>query len=246
MPDHECSYNASNDRIQDRDAQVADILQAQSRGEKLGDRTIFASLLEQQSSLQPAERLPLDLGQEAKGIIGAGSETIARACTVGSFHILADPLIKVKLHLELIAAIPNPTNMPTWDALTRLPYLSACIEESIRLTYGLAERRARAYDGGPITYTNPEINQQYLIPTGIFVSMDNYDVSHDEAIFPNSHKFIPERWLDDPKAPDGKPLSRYSVSFGKGSRNCVGMQLAYAELYVAFVSLCKNDTGVVG
>ena len=76
--------------------------------------------------------------------------------------------------------------------------------------------------------------------------MDNYDVSHDEAIFPNSHKFIPERWLDDPKAPDGKPLSRYNVSFGKGSRNCVGMQLAYAELYVAFVSLCKNDTGVVG
>ena len=161
-------------------------------------------------------------------------------------HILANSLIKEKLHLELVATIPDPTNMPTWDALTRLPYLSACIEESVRLTYGLAERRARAYDGGPITYTNPETNQQYLIPTGTFVSMDNYDVSHDEAIFPNSHKFIPERWLDDPKAPDGKPLSRYSVSFGKGSRNCVGMQLAYAELYVAFVSPHEKKPGAVG
>lgn len=231
---------------QDREAQVAEILQAQSRGEKLGNRTMFASLLEQQSSLSPSERLPLDLGQEAKLIVAAGSENIARACTVGSFHILANAHIRERLHLELRAAIPDTTNMPTWDALTRLPYLSACIEESVRLTYGVAERLARAYDGGPITYTDPETNQQYLIPTGTMVSMNNYDVSHDEAIFPNSHTFVPDRWLDNPKAPDGKPLSRYSVSFGKGSRNCVGMQLAYAEIFVAFVSIVEEHFEVVG
>lgn len=66
------------------------------------------------------------------------------------------------------------------------------------------------------------------------VSMDNYAMAHDEEIFPDSFSFMyvfriiqhrlqadflplsrPDRWLGDPKAPDGKQLSRYMVAFGK-------------------------------
>jgi cytochrome P450 len=70
--------------------------------------------------------------------------------------------------------------------------------------------------------------------------MDNYDVSHDEEIFPSSFSYIPERWLDNPKAPDGKQLSRYMVSFGRGTRSCVGMQLAYAEIYIGLASFFRR------
>ena len=58
------------------------------------------------------------------------------------------------------------------------------------------------------------------------------DVSHDETIFPSSHEFIPERWLDDPKTPEGIPLERFMVSFGRGTRSCLGINLAYIELYL--------------
>ena len=51
-------------------------------------------------------------------------------------------------------------------------------------------------------------------------------IHHDESIFPNSKEFQPERWIEDPR-PD-----RYLVSFSKGSRQCVGMNLAYAEMYL--------------
>lgn len=71
--------------------------------------------------------------------------------------------------------------------------------------------------------------------------MDNYAVSHDEAIFPDSAAFRPERWLGaDPRAPDGKQLSRYMVAFGRGTRSCVGMQLAYAELYTGVSTLFRR------
>ncbi len=49
---------------------------------------------------------------------------------------------------------------------------------------------------------------------------------HDESIFPDSRTFNPERWIENPR------LEHYLVSFSKGSRQCVGMNLAYAELFL--------------
>lgn len=54
---------------------------------------------------------------------------------------------------------------------------------------------------------------------------------HDNpTIFPSPRTFIPDRWLDL----DGKPntrLQKYIIPFSRGSRQCVGMNLAYAEMY---------------
>ena len=58
------------------------------------------------------------------------------------------------------------------------------------------------------------------------------DVHHDEAIFPRSREFVPERWLDDAKTDDGVPLERFMMSFGRGTRSCPGMNLAWTELYL--------------
>jgi cytochrome P450 len=52
----------------------------------------------------------------------------------------------------------------------------------------------------------------------------------DTAIFPDPMKFSPERWLQG--AEESNRLNRYMVPFGKGSRMCVGMPLAFAEVYV--------------
>jgi cytochrome P450 len=45
-------------------------------------------------------------------------------------------------------------------------------------------------------------------------------------IFPDPLSFQPERFLEKPR------LKRYLMSFSQGSRQCLGMQLAYAELYL--------------
>lgn len=82
--------------------------------------------------------------------------------------------------------------------------------------------------------------KDYALPRGSIISMDIYDVSHDEEIFPNSFDYVPDRWLDNPRAPDGRLLTRYLVTFGRGHRSCVGLQLAWAELYIGIATLFRR------
>jgi cytochrome P450 len=178
--------------------------------------TIFHELLE--SNLPPEEKSLIRLDDEALGTIGAGATTIAWALVTASFHLLKNPSILKKLQTELKAAIPDPTIEPDLPQLEKLPYLSACIQEGIRLSYGLAVRHARISQDKATKY------KAWTIPAGTPVSMTIVDVHHDEHIYPNSRSFIPERWLDNPKTEEGESLSRYFVSFGKGSRSCIGIK----------------------
>ena len=50
--------------------------------------------------------------------------------------------------------------------------------------------------------------------------MSSWIMHRDEHLFPEPEKFDPTRWTD----PDVcKALEKYLLSFGKGSRQCVGM-----------------------
>lgn len=71
--------------------------------------------------------------------------------------------------------------------------------------------------------------------------MDTWHNHHDESIYPQSFEFIPQRWLGNPKGPDGqRNLNRYMTSFGKGTRICVGMNLAYAEIIMVIAALFRR------
>lgn len=87
---------------------------------------------------------------------------------------------------------------------------------------------------------------------------------HNETVFPESFVFKPERWLaagtaatagatagansaTSSAAGDGavspattKALSRYMTAFGRGSRQCIGINIAYAELYIGLASLFRR------
>ena len=71
--------------------------------------------------------------------------------------------------------------------------------------------------------------------------MDSWEMHHDEQLYPNSFDFVPERWIGNPTGPDGqKPLKGYMTSFGKGSRICVGMHLAEAEVRMVIATLFRR------
>lgn len=67
---------------------------------------------------------------------------------------------------------------------------------------------------------------------------------HNELLYPDSFSFVPERWLGKPYAPhpySSSPLKRYMVSFGSGTRNCLGTNLAMAEITIALVTLFRRS-----
>lgn len=62
---------------------------------------------------------------------------------------------------------------------------------------------------------------------------------HNESIFPQSHSFLPERWLAQSQ---GRRLEKYMVSFGKGSRQCLGMEYVYLSHFQFYISIfiCRS------
>ena len=74
----------------------------------------------------------------------------------------------------------------------------------------------------------------HTIPPGIPVSMSNIIQHQDPSVFPEPLEFRPERWLGE-EAPD-----RYLVPFSKGTRACVGMNLAKTELMMAMAGVVMS------
>lgn len=195
--------------------------------------TIFYSLIR---SELPAEDLTIPrLKDEAMSVVGAGIETTKMAAAVTSFHIVNTPRVLERLQAELMEAIPDPSNPPPLSVLEKLPFLFACLQEGIRLSYGAIARSQRISKHNPIKYND------WVIPPGVMVSLDTYHMHHDETVFPNSFEFKPERWLGNPRGPDGeKSLTKYLTAFGRGTRMCVGFNLAYAEMTLALAALFRS------
>ncbi|KAI1811655.1 putative cytochrome P450 [Poronia punctata] len=196
--------------------------------------TIFHEIL---ASLDlPPQDLTIDrLTQEGMLVNGAGIETTTWTLTVASFYILNDASVECRLRAELEHYIPNSNEILPWDQLEKLPYLSAIVWEALRLSFGSVQRLPRVNRLGSWIYGD------LVIPPNTPVSMDAYHNHTNRTIFPAPLEFRPERWLGDPKGPDGvTPLSRYIVSFSRGARGCIGMHLAVMELYVALATMFRR------
>lgn len=194
--------------------------------------TVFYEVL--RSDLPESEKSVERLESEAMSIIGAGIETTKESLAIACYHILANPHMRSAVNKELEQAMPDPSVIPDLPVLEKLPYLTGCVEEAVRLTYGTPSRSPR------VSWTRPFIFHGTVVPPGTGISMQTLTMHHNEKLFPRSKDFVPERWLNDPKGPDGKQLSRYMVSFGKGTRICLGMQMAYAEIYIALATVLRR------
>ncbi|KAF5844026.1 hypothetical protein GGP41_009352 [Bipolaris sorokiniana] len=194
--------------------------------------TIFHDILS--SSLPESDKSVGRLTQEASSVVGAGMETTKWALTVGSFHLLDNSAVLAKLKAELSEAMPDPSVILPYSDLEKLPYLGAVIHESLRMSYGQVQSLPRVNRLHPLHFN------EWVIPAGVTVCMDAYSIHTNETVFPNALSFQPERWLNNPTGPGGRPLSHYLFSFGKGSRGCLGKELAYMELYVAIATLFRR------
>lgn len=200
--------------------------------------TIFAQILSS-DLLSGQEFSDQRLIDEGVLIATAGSETTAWAITIATYHVMRNPQVLKKLREELrtiSAEIPTGCTVPSWSALEKLPYLTAVVKEGTRLAGGMLSRLPRIYDQ-PIKY------KEWIIPAGTPIAMTPHLVLIDEKIFPKPRKFDPERWLD--RVDEGVTTSRldkYIVAFGKGSRNCIGIHLAYAQLYMCLAAIASKYT----
>jgi cytochrome P450 len=181
--------------------------------------------------LPPKEKSDERLAQDGQTVVIAGTLTTAWALCVAVFYLLMQPSALQKLKAELQTVLKGPSSSATLASLEKLPYLTGCVQECIRLSYGVSTRLARIAPDEALVFSDGA--KDWVIPPGTPVSMTSALLHHEESIFPNSRKFEPERWIGHPH------LDKYLVSFSKGTRQCIGINLAYAELYLALARIFR-------
>jgi cytochrome P450 len=180
------------------------------------------------------------LTDEALTIIGAGTVTTAHTLALTMFHILANASIRSKLQNEL-KEVHAEGDTITWNTLSHLPYLSATITEGLRLSFGVSHRLQRISPDTDLHY------KQWTIAAGTPVSQTQMFVMTHPVLFPRPQAFVPERWMPD-MLPEGFPhpheAKKFFIPFSRGTRSCVGMNLAYAELFLTIGTLLKPNGGL--
>lgn len=178
-------------------------------------------------------------------ISAIGADTIK---STGQFllKVLAThPEVEQKLHQE-ISSLKDKSF--TIDDLNKLKYLDMVIKETMRLypAAGIIVRDVtqpftlRQVDDSNISseklmnivnLTKPT-SQDLLISKNTLIIVSPFITHHLEEYWPDSNKFIPERFADETLIPKGS-----YIPFGVGQQDCIGKHLAMNELKLLIVSI---------
>ncbi|KAK4212063.1 cytochrome P450 [Rhypophila decipiens] len=206
------------------------------------------------------ERVPLHLVSwmnPAAGTLVGWRETVFKVERRTIFHILRDYDLPreentVKRLCDEAGVITGAGSETTAQTLTRIMFYLKWVDKSVlervraeldtvlgekgelftwtglRLSYGITVQNPR-------TAREDIRYKDYVIPAG-----SAYFILMHPDIFPEPTEFRPERWLQP-----GKRLDKYLVSFGKGTRQCLGINLAMAELHLALAAVVSRfDLGM--
>ncbi|KAK3174712.1 hypothetical protein OEA41_001958 [Lepraria neglecta] len=223
MPPGVLDMKAFSARISEDIEQVLHDSNDVKRGEK---RSIFYELRDN-PNLPPSEKSSLRLEHEGTLLVMAGTESTAKSLAITHFHLISNPPMMAKLRAELRTVHEDSS----WTELEQLPYLSACIAEGNRLSFGVTARVCRIAPDEALQY------KDYTISPGTPVSMTSLCAHTDETIFPDPWTFNPDRWLGQ----EGVARRKYQMAFNKGGRNCIGINLAHAEMFLVIAAVARYD-----
>ncbi|KUJ24373.1 cytochrome P450 [Mollisia scopiformis] len=185
---------------------------------------------------------------------GAGVETTAIVVSTLINNIVSHPGCQEKVHAELdkarkegrIGKIPQLREMKE-----QLPYLNACLMESMRMHSVVGMPLVRVVPEGGV-----ELEGKWL-PAGTTVGINPWVLCRDKFLYgEDADEWRPERWLE--YSPDKlkylgmlpyamaacfsslTSTETYSVSFGTGARSCPGKYLAQA-VYTKMIPMLFQD-----
>ncbi|KAJ5715324.1 Cytochrome P450 E-class group I [Penicillium malachiteum] len=159
----------------------------------------------------------------------AGIHTTAYTLSWATFNILNSPFVLAKLQAELDEVKVAIRDEFDPKIIQSLPYLGGVIRETMRMADPVPGFLPRV-----VPKEGVHVGSSFL-PGGTSVSVSHPVVHMDPTIFPEPHTFNPDRWVEG-----GEELEKYSVPFGKGSRRCIGISIAYMELYAVLAYMFSH------
>ncbi|KAK2740859.1 benzoate 4-monooxygenase cytochrome p450 [Colletotrichum kahawae] len=170
----------------------------------------------------------------------AGADTTAITIRAIFWHALHQPVVYQRLEHEVLSA--ELSDIASYSSARALPYLEAVIREAMRMHPGVCMLLERYVPDGGLNLPDGT-----HIPANVGVGINPYVVGRNKSIWgDDADTYRPERWLQDDGESDAayKTILRlYNASdltFGCGSRVCIGRNLAHLEVYKIVATLIRR------
>jgi benzoate 4-monooxygenase len=166
--------------------------------------------------------------------VDAGSITTAIALANVLYFLCRNHSQLKKLRAELDAAFPVDQIIPTYAQVRSLPFLRACLDESMRLRPPLSAglQRKTPSEGASIAGT--------WIDGGINVSAAPHIIHRNSSMFgAEVDSFRPERWLECEDATKTS-MRRHELTFSAGGRICIGKNITYMEQSILISAIVRR------
>ncbi|XP_037044398.1 probable cytochrome P450 12b2, mitochondrial [Bradysia coprophila] len=174
----------------------------------------------------------------AMDMLIAGIDTTSAVVANLLYHLAKNPFKQEKLRDEVMKILPTVDSKLSTTSLGSVPYMRACIKETMRLTPPI-----------PVNMRGTGRNlvlQGYQIPKNTDVAMFGALLHLDDNHFTRSAEFIPERWLSGTDVMEGCPNNGRSdnpfafLPFGFGSRACIGKRFAEMEIAIVLLRILRE------
>ena len=131
---------------------------------------------------------------------------------------------------------PETGQIPPSSRLSQMDSLQAVIKESLRLHPPFSGPFERVVGPGgetTIPHTKP-------LPQNTRIWSSQYVICRSEDVFgSDAGDFLPERWLDCPQN-RLKQMEDVFCAFGRGSRGCIGKDLAWMILELTTIAVSER------
>lgn len=174
---------------------------------------------------------------EANLQIVAGSDSTTTVLRSTLYQLAGTPVSYAKLRTEIDTATNNgglSYPVATYTEAQKLPYLTACLWEGLRMyppLFGLKSKTAPA--GG-------ETFKGVYYPEGTEVGICDDALCRNPEIFGHdAHLFRPDRWIVADAETRVKYRQTVDAVFGSGRFMCLGRHIAMMELHKAIVEVSE-------
>ncbi|KAK1993409.1 benzoate 4-monooxygenase cytochrome P450 [Colletotrichum falcatum] len=162
----------------------------------------------------------------------AGSDTVAAVLTCLFMELARHPREYEKLQKEVDEYFQHH-DKPEHVALSKLRYLQACIDESLRLHPPVPSGVQRMTPAEGL-----QVDDVWL-PGDTIVFVPSYTQFRDARFFVRPDDFIPERWTDRPELVKNADVF---VPFSTGHDVCIGKQLGLMETRFVTSAIAQKYT----
>ncbi|KAK4150066.1 cytochrome P450 [Chaetomidium leptoderma] len=175
-----------------------------------------------------------ELKEDILFVILGASDTTGHGIRCLVRNLLQNPSCLVRLRKEMDAAVmppvgttDRPSSITFAQIKSQIPYLSACIRETLRRDPPIVSYLPRWADDDHNGTGGVELCGRF-VPAGVEVACSPYVLSRSRDMFgDDADDFRPERYLESSTPEWVAKAARYDFTFGYGPRQCIGQTLSH-------------------